>query len=400
MATGLIVDEIVDTLRGFRENTVSQEFFLRSVMRYRNWHIPVDEAEHPLLWALGGRDFVAAQSTPVSPDGSPTQWMTVDGRHLVRNLPSDCAGVVFELGTTAACVIELDGSAETLAYWASVLDVEDALLKPAPGQMLSLLHHQWFMLRDGAGQPLLEEVDGYRVVHVFAAPDRLRGFLESRPAYRQAVIADLGGRALFAELSHGSDHDAILLHYGLDSTEVVGPNGAALFAGGIDGRSCARVIPARTTAEVHLFLDLEGASREGRNHQLQYLGDELVALYTATVAGSQRSWWFDLVDIGEDPLHLGRGPSAILCAGQLADLVRRRLKVLPERRLDDEDRLTAAGAARWAHELEKMLINGTLPRSAVRTPDGSRYVREFPEMATAAWIGDAHRRAKILAEGP
>jgi hypothetical protein len=395
VATGLIVDGIVDTLRGFRENTVSQEFFLRSVMRYRSWHIPVDEAEHPLLWALGGRDFLAAQSAPVSPDGSPTQWMTVDGRHLVRNLPPDCAGVVFELGTTAACVIELDGSAETLAYWAGVLDVEDALLKPAPGQTLSLLDHQWFMLGDFAGQPLLEEVDGYRVVHLFAAPDRLRGFLQSRPAYRQAVIADLGGRALFAELSARSDHDAILLHYGLDSTEVVGPNGAALFADGVDGRSCARVLPARTTAEIHLFLDLEGASREGRNHQLQYLGDELVAHYTATVAGSQRSWWFDPVELAEDPQDLGAGPSRILCAGQLADLVRRRLRVLPDRQWDDDDRLMAAGAARWAGELEKMLVDGTLPRSAIRTPDGSRYLREYPEMATAGWIDDAARRAKL-----
>lgn len=390
-------DTIVDTLKGFRENTIGQDFFLRSVLRHPSWHIPVDDADHPVLWTLGGGGFVAAQSAPVSPDGTQTSWMTVDGRHLVRNLPSDCAGLVFELGTPAACVIEVDGSAETLAYWVSVLDVEDALLKPAPGQNLSLLSHHWFLLQRADGEPLVEDVDMFRVVHVFSAPDRLRAFMQSRPAYRQAVIADLDGRTLFAQLSTCSDYDAILLHYGLDSTEVLGPTGAALFSDGSDGRSRARVLQARTTAEIHLFLDLEGASREGRTHQLEYLGDDLVARYTATVAGSPRSWWFHLVNPTDDPLDLGAGPSGILCAGQLADLVRRRLRALPDTRLDDDDRQTAAGAARWARELGKMLDGGSLPRSAVRTPDGSRYLREFPEMATAAWIGEAHRRANSLA---
>ena len=119
---------IVETLTAFRDNAITEDFFLRSVLRHRTWHIPADESDHPVLWTLGGRGFVAAQSTPTSPDGSQTSWMAMDGRHLVRNLPSDCAGVVFELGTPAACVIELDGSAETLAYWVSVLEVEDALL--------------------------------------------------------------------------------------------------------------------------------------------------------------------------------------------------------------------------------------------------------------------------------
>lgn len=390
---------IVETLKGFRENTVSQDHFLRSVLRHPDWHIPVDEAGRPVLWTLGDRGFVAAQSAPVSPDGSGTRWTPSDGRNLIRNLPSDCAGVVFELGTPAACVIELDGSAETLAYWVSVLNTEDALLNPAPGQARSLLDHEWFLLRDADGEPLVDEVDSFRVVHVFTAPDRLRDFLQSRPAFRQSGIGSLDGRILFAELNARSDYDAILLHHGLDFTEVLGPQGAALFADGQDGRSTARVLAARTTAEIHLFLDLEGASRENRDHRLEYVGDELVARYSGTVAGSPRAWWFQPVGPAADPLDLGEGPSTILCAGQLADLVRRRLRGLPDdpERPDNDDRAWAAGAARWADELAKMLVGEALPRSAVRTPDGSRYLREFPDMATAAWIGDAGRRARILA---
>ena len=390
---------IVETLKGFRENAVSEDHFLRSVLRHPDWHIPVDEAGRPVLWTLGDRGFVAAQAAPVSPDGSRTGWRPSDGRNLIRQLPSDCAGVVFELGTAAACVIELDGSAETLAYWVSVLDVEDALLNPAPGQTLSLLCHEWFLLGDAAGEPLIDDVDSFRVVHAFTAPDRLRVFLQSRPAFRQSGIGSLDGRALFAELSDRSDYDAILLHHGLDLTEVLGPRGAALFADGQDGRSTARVLPARTTAEIHLFLDLEGASRQNRHHQLEYVGDELAARYTGSVAGSPRSWWFQPVGPTADPLDLGAGPSAMLCAGQLADLVRRRLRTLPDdpEGLDADDRAWAAGAVRWADELVKMLVGESLPRSAVRTPDGSRFLREFPDMATAAWIGDAGRRARILA---
>lgn len=393
---------IVDVLTAFRENAVSEDFFLRSVLRHRTWHIPADESDHPLLWTLGGRGFVAAQSTPNSPDGSQTRWMTMDGRHLVRNLPSDCAGVVFELGTPAACVIELDGSADTLAYWVSALDVEDALLNPAPGQAASLLSHEWFLLCEAGGDPLVDAADPLRVVHAFSAPDRLRAFIQNRPVYRQSRIVGLVGRELFSAVSARSDYDAILLHHGVDATEIVGPQGAALFVDGVDGRSSARVLPARTTAEIHLFLDLEGASRQDRTHQLEYLGEDLVARYAATVAGSARTWWFQPVNPSEDPLDLGAGPSAILCAGQLADLVRRRLRVLPEdpASLDPDDRLTAAGAARWAGEIDKMLVGESIPRSAVRTPDGSRYVREFPEMTTAAWIRQARHRAEVLAGAP
>jgi hypothetical protein len=325
--------------------------------------------------------------------------MAMDGRHLVRNLPSDCAGVVFELGTPAACVIELDGSAETLAYWVSVLEVEDALLNPAPGQVSSLLSHEWFLLCTAGGDPLVEASDLFRVVHAFSAPDRVRDFLHSRPVYRQSRIVSLLGQALFSKLRPRSDYDAILLHHGFEATEVVGPQGAALFDDGVDGRSSARVLAARTTAEIHLFLDLEGASRDGRTHQLEYLGQELVARYTARVAGSPRTWWFQPVSPSEDPLDLGSGRSAILCAGQLADLVRRLLRALPDgpANLYPDDRLTAAGAARWAREIEKMLVEESIPRSAIRTPDGSRFVREFPEMTTAAWIRSARHHAETLA---
>jgi hypothetical protein len=390
---------IVETLTAFRDNAITEDFFLRSVLRHRTWHIPADESDHPVLWTLGGRGFVAAQSTPTSPDGSQTSWMAMDGRHLVRNLPSDCAGVVFELGTPAACVIELDGSAETLAYWVSVLEVEDALLNPAPGQVSSLLSHEWFLLCTAGGDPLVEASDLFRVVHAISAPDRVRDFVHSRPVCRQSRIVSLLGQALFSKLRPRSDYDAILLHHGFEATEVVGPQGAALFDDGVDGRSSARVLAARTTAEIHLFLDLEGASRDGRTHQLEYLGQELVARYTARVAGSPRTWWFQPVSPSEDPLDLGSGRSAILCAGQLADLVRRLLRALPDgpANLYPDDRLTAAGAARWAREIEKMLVEESIPRSAIRTPDGSRFVREFPEMTTAAWIRSARHHAETLA---
>lgn len=383
---------------------MTEAFILRSVLRHPHWHVPVDEHDHPVLWTLDGREFLAAQSTPQSPDGADTHWLTAAGRHLMRHLPSDCAGVVFDLGTPAARVIDLAESADTVADWIGALDVEDALLNPQPGQTRSLLDHRWYLLCDAAGGPLIEEDYPYLVVHVFSAPDRLESFLDSRPAYRGSSVIRISGHDLFAELSTRADYDGIAVHYGeggdgLTATELLGPQAAALFAAGLDGRSSARVLPARTIAEIHQFLDLEGAGREGRLHQLEYLGEELVARYEATVTGSRRTWWFETVDPTEDPLDLGAGPSRIMCAGLLADLVRRRLRALDGEPVDPAARASAAGAARWAREVEKMLDGKTLPRSAVRTPDGSRYLREIPEMATAAWIHDARLRAEAVAGG-
>lgn len=390
---------IVETLQGFREGTVPEDTFLRAVLRHPSWHVPVDDQNHPALWALGAQEFVAAQVAPRSPDGGDARWLEVDGRHLVRNLPADCAGVVFELATPAACVVERDASAEALAHWMSVLDAEDALAAPRPGQLGALLAHQWYVLCNADGDALADELGPYRVAHVFSATDRLRAFAERRPAYRQTQLVRVAGVALFAALSTRSDLDGVALHWGHEQTELLGPHAAGLMIQGVDGRSSARVLPARTIAEIHLFLDLEGCVRETRAHQLEYLGETLVARYSGTVAGGRRTWWFDVVEPTDDPLDLGVGASEILCAGQLADLVRRRLRALPDdpARVDGEGRLEAAGAARWAHELEKMLHEGALPRAAVRTPDGSRYLRELPELATAGWIHDARRRAEALA---
>ena len=393
---------IVEALAAHRAGTLAEDAFLRAVLRHPAWYVPVDGLDRPLLWTLGEQAFLAAQSRPNSPDGGEAQWLRVDGRHLVRHLPSDCGGVVFDLGTPAACVLERGPDGPAIAEMLGVLEVEDALAAPAPRQLQTLLAHAWFVLCGEGGEPLLDADGPHRVVHLASGADRMRRFVARRPADRGASIARAPGAALFARLARRADLDGVAVHWGDEETELLGPHAAGLFTSGVDGRSTARVLPARTIAELHLFLDLEGCSAEGRAHELGTLEGELVARYTGRAAQRQRSWHFQPVPPTADPLDLGPGASSILCAGQLADLLRRRLRVLPGDPwlLDATERQQAAVAARWAQELLKMTVDGCIPRSAVRSADGSRYLRELPEMGTVAWLVGAQRYAEALAAGP
>jgi hypothetical protein len=159
---------------------------------------------------------------------------------------------------------------------------------------------------------------------------------------------------------------------------------------------------ARTIAEIHHFLDEQGMSREDRPHQLEYVGDTLVAHYFGPIIGHpQRSFRFFPVEPASDPLSFGAGKTEILCAGKLADLVRRRVADFgqPDYETWEGYPAYAAVAVRWTDELVKLLEPDldTLPRRTMRTFDGARFVREYPEIATRSWIVAAGDRARRIA---
>jgi len=179
----------------------------------------------------------------------------------------------------------------------------------------------------------------------------------------------------------------------------VGPDFAGALGRGVDPRPGAGVLPARSVAEIHLWLDLAGASREGRTHVVERRPDGLAAVYEATFPMGRKRVAFAVTEPLRDPEDLGEGPSPLLCAGQLAVAVRARLLSLPDEpvRLTPANRADGAVAARWLWELEKMLEGDQIPRSALRTPVGARTFRERPEVRTRAWIERERRRAEALA---
>jgi hypothetical protein len=159
-------------------------------------------------------------------------------------------------------------------------------------------------------------------------------------------------------------------------------------------------MPARTVAEIHLWLDLMGAARADRRSVVEQRGDELCAVYQ--VRWERTDWGrpaFTPCEPRPDPEDLGDGPTAILCAGLLADAVRTRLGGFSEdpTAIRPEERARAALAARWLWELEKLLVGDEIPREALRTAEGARTFRTRPEVRTRAWIRRERARAEALA---
>lgn len=398
--------KICETMRLYKVGNTSEDKLLRSLVAWPNWFMPIDAASHAMLLTSNGRAWVMAFTDPISPDCEHSQFLEMRGRHLVRNIPEDATGLAFDLGRDHAVAVPREAFGQ-LIEMAAVLDLDDALDRPAPGQVRRFLEHFWLVLiRDG--KPAVDGFRGLETVQLFTAQDELQRYFDRQPQHKELVVVKVAGNVLFAELSMRSDFDAIWIdayrEHMPDSEahirEAYGPNMASALAQGFEFRPEAMILRARTIAELHLFLDQVGMVSE-REHALEYADDGtgvtiFVARYRGKILGSDaRDYLFHPVEQSDDPRDLGEGKSTILCAGKLADLVRRRLELLqtePALFAADESDF-AAVALQWVCELLKLVEGNCLPRHTLRSPDGARFVRERPEIATRAWLEGAHRQA-------
>jgi hypothetical protein len=194
----------------------------------------------------------------------------------------------------------------------------------------------------------------------------------------------------------------VVLNRGYQLRWLLSPATTIGMAEGIELRPEARVLPARTIAELHLFLDQQRVWHDARTHTLCYRGDRLVAEYSGPIAHDQtRTFTFEPITPSTDVDDLGDGPSAILCAAQLADVLYRRLASMPadSSQVTARDRSLAKQGMRWAVEVEKLIDPATdlIPRPAIRSVFGSRLLRETPEISTGSWIRAARARFTALA---
>jgi hypothetical protein len=391
---------VVEAMAAFRAGSATEDATFRAIVGHDGWRVPTDAAGHPALWTVAGGPYIAAQVDEQSPDGQPYQWMRMRGAHLARHVPTDVAGVVFEHGRPHALIVESASTGVVLRRWALALDLEEALATPGPEQAPALLEPDWLVLHQD-GVPAVDVAGDLRVVHAFTAPDQLKLFFGREPSFRQREVHLVRGSTLFAALSTRSDFDAVLVNRRADGGELLPP---AVVHGLVEGRDLrvgTRPLAARTTAEIHLFLDLAGLAVDARTHLMIHVGAELVARYEGRVAGGTGSYDFLPVTPSEDPLDLGDGPTRILCAGALAEVFRRRMALLPDdpAKADPADRRQAAQAARWGFELEKLLPAGAdrIPRAELRTANGARWSRERPFLLEREWLGKARRWAEALA---
>src|SRR4051812_25518745 len=123
----------VQRLQGFHADTVPVGELLRAILVHPTWHVLLDERGSPELAEEDDVRWLGATAAP-----PPGPHVVLDGRALVRGLPDAAGGVVLEPGTGHA-VTFLRAQLPGLLALADAIDVQRALLRPAPGQA-GLLH--------------------------------------------------------------------------------------------------------------------------------------------------------------------------------------------------------------------------------------------------------------------
>jgi hypothetical protein len=390
--------DMVTALQQFHAGQLEPASLLRLVLRHERWWVPLGPGGEPELRSNGPQQFFAVYADEIE---GPSRSLT--GRELVGAVPAGAGGVVLEPDEDHAVAFDA-GRLPDLQRWARALEVEEALSRPGPGQRELLLGAQWLILRGQGGAPATVRRGDLLLVPLFTAEDAVARFLATEPALQKQVeLGRLAGEALMRALTRteadGLAFDPGFVSPGFVEPLPVGPSYAGQLLAGLDSRPGADVLPARTVAEVHLWLDLLSVPRAERRHVIEQRPTGLCAVYDVPLAGRRVHVAFELGKPTRDVEDLGDGPSKILCAGLLSDALRTRMLGLPSdpAAATAQDRAAATSASRWAWELEKLLEGEALPRSAVHTALGARLLRERPELATRASVIAQRQRAEALA---
>lgn len=284
------------------------------------------------------------------------------------------------------------------------------LATPAAGQLPDLLHATFWLELQG-GKPRRERSTDYTwCLLAFTDPTRAFGPLQAMSGEElfRVFVEEDGVDALWIDrgnyLGQGDERIANLML----------PVGVAVAAlAGRDIRPGAAPLPARTVAEVGLWLDLSGFPQAGRRLVDAPLPDGPYLL-RAHVDGPNLAWgaqetlgsrvarpelWSPVFTVdhpraGEN--DFGEGPSRILCPGLLAKVFGvgkpgwypYGVRLGIGRLVGDRDRAFAARRLAIARELAKLLPPGgdSIPRTALLSVNGARTVRDHPEMLGRAWI--------------
>jgi hypothetical protein len=391
---------IINTLQAIKRNEGDVDARLRELVAHPAWQVVVDERQHGELWTVGETTYLAAMAERLGPGDQPHAYMQMSGRHLVRTLPEDVQGVGFEMGQPHGLGLTREEWPRLLAI-ASALDVEDRLESPAPLQTERLFAHEFLVLCNEGG-PYSLFINGTYGLALFTTPDLWRAFLEREPRFAELLAIPMTLRQLGESLTGLVHFDALWVNPHHEPRVDPWPPGVVpLLASGLDPRPEARILHARSIAELHCFLDQECMGEDGRTHTLEYWNeDTLVAHYHGTMLGRRaKSYRFEPVAGGGDPLAFGDGPSELLCAGYLLETVSRRLSLLPTSaaEVEGEDVAFVAETTRLAREMLKLMAHHKeFPRPTLRTVRGAAFVRKHWELANPSWIRGALERLDAL----
>ena len=385
--------------------SIDTDVRLRALANYPDWYLVVDKSNCAVLWTFDNMPTIAAMSERKSPDSVPREFLPMRGRHLMVNLPEETKMLAFDLGEPNALC--LTGEAITrLKNIAGSLDCEEQLASPAvpstiadmSDKVQNILTLEWIVLWDKS-RPLVMNYKGLNGVMLFTAVDTIDAFLGRQSDPTQFELANLPGQELFQLLDAQDDYDGVYVNAGSDlELYPFAPAQIHELARGRQPRPERRLLKARCQAELDHYLDECGMGTK-RTCVFEQANELDVVHYTGDMIPGLEARTFRFYPVGQDGAPVdnqwGSGASEIVCAGRLADLIRRRLELLADesRPFTDENQMFVQATRVWINELDKLIDPKTklLPRTSLRTVDGARFVREYPQIATAKFVEKARK---------
>ncbi|RZM83004.1 hypothetical protein DYY88_02020 [Leptolyngbya iicbica LK] len=388
-------------LQAFRAGQLSQADLLRALVGYADWRVQMDEGGQPeIVPDDRGTQFVIAESDV-------DQGQVVSGRSLVNELAPSIGGIAFDPEADWGLLWRPERLPE-LQQWSQIVELEQALLKPGPNQVSTLLNGPWW----GVVEPGQTELATFRQEHreggeyrfslnavtLLTAPDAVETFRVTQKFRKlEAIALD---SEFWQNLASRADYAGICVNPLTPRYVLLPPHLPAALVAGRDVRPGAGPLPARTLAEIELWLDLMGARPDRRSHQIQPSAGGLTVAYEAWWGYEPRPLLFTLpASSSEVSGAFGETPSEILCAGLMVRYVRGKLAGLPRFRwqANADQRQRAAKALRVVNDLSQFIEAGRIPFAAIRTPQGAELWRLEPDAFTASAIAKLQQRAEALA---
>lgn len=379
---------------------------LRDIVEYPNWHLAARKPDEKELAIY-----------TFEPEENETT--IVDGPHLVRSIPEGIEKLlVYDevQGKASARMIEAEHFAELLSLADSV-ELEDLLANPESDQLDRLLEGTYLVEASEEGEkleiaPRSRHPDD-RIAYVYTHKDKV--------SYRP--VLPMKGRKLFELVSTSPEVDGMIFN----STSQVGRNDHSInrlllspgFAKnaleGVDIRSGAGKLRARSREEIELWLDLNDFPHRDREWLEAVEGKTTIIKIQAA---SDYSWSIQEVDgkqVSSKTEEKSLSPafyidattseadsaSNILCPGLLArklglrsgdiDLRRRKKPgqfLLFFRLVAEKERQHYRKRLVMAEELAAFLPKSgdRIPRTTCLTVKGARTLSRSPYAATRAWI--------------
>ena len=339
------------------------------------------------------------------PDDPARPALAMFGYELARRLPANLDGLLLMSGTQPSVGLWRD-ELKLLTQVADALDLEEILLHPAPGQLAALQSARWYVPE---GKRKFKTVTwGFdQLIRVCTHPDA--GYEDDHP------MQELSGRDLFAQLAAHGGFDGIAIGMGtVDNYQQedirYGPAVPRGIKAGVDPRIGTAPLPARTRAEIELWMEITGFPWKDR--EIVPVDDPPGAVQArSSMASNWRPYEtslsaptrpaptlgpvFTISQPDARPGDLGEGQTRVLCAGLLVKYLYEKSSWHPSRWfVSRAERVRAAKLASIALELEKLLVDGRerLPRSAVLTVEGASFLRRRPEYDSRRWIAEMLER--------